>query len=219
MIRVFCDHLGSRACIACCLFYTTHCGLLNVKLNVSILTLTNLKQFKPKDAIHPFCYKHNVMISRMTNKKPCKQFPESNSVFHAGGYWRSGWQFSLFIHEYTSAQNNKTNNKATKACLAKPCRRSICSLSWDEHWIHWFVVPERIAEKQHSLRRAVSPACSISNDTLSQVWDFSIRVMCLYWELSAQHTQVCTKALRVREVKDKQPLNTMTEEFITIGEK
>ena len=37
--------------------------------------------------------------------------------------------------------------------------------------------------------------------------------MCLYWELSAQYTWVCTKALWEREEKGKQPLGT--EKIVT----
>lgn len=187
---VFCDHLRSRAGIVCCQLWLLIAGCWMSNWISPFLTLTDPKQ--SQGTIHSFFYKHNVTI------KLCKQLTERiYCVFHAGEYWRSGWQFKYFhIEKQQKAQNNKSSNKATKAHLAKPCRQSICSLSWEEHWIGWFLVPEQIAEK---LKRAVSPACRAINDRLSQVWDFSIQVMCLYWELSAQYTPLCTEAQWGRE--------------------
>lgn len=210
---VFCDHSRLRADIVCCQFELIIAGCWMSNWISPFLTLTDPKQIQC--TIHSFFYKHTVMISWMTNKKLCKQLTERTyCVFHAGEYWRSGWQFKSFhIEKQQKAQNNKTSNKATKAHLTKPCRQSICSLSWVEHWIGWFLVPEQIAEKQHSLKRAVSPACRAINDRLSQVWDFSIQVMCLYWELSAQYTPLCTKAQRGNEEASAE--YKTTEEFVT----
>lgn len=59
------------------------------------------------------------------------------------------WTHAL-THHYS--KHNKTNNKATEA---RECR--ICSLYRDARWIHWSLVPERIAGKRRSLRGAISP--------------------------------------------------------------
>ena len=131
---------------------------------------------KPGCNAGSLCYKHALVISRTTNKKKLrKQFTESMChVFPRR--WILTQQPAVRVLSHTlmrrRSKQQKTNNKATKASLAKPRRRCICSLSWDERRIHRFLLPEQIAEKQRSLRQAVSPACSTIDDTLSQVLRF-----------------------------------------------
>lgn len=82
-------------------------------------------------------------------------------------------------------QNNKNCNKAIKPRLAKPRRQIICRLSWDKLWVCWFVVPEQITAKQHSLRCAM---LSVTDWVKSEI---SVYGSCAYTEGCQHGTLVC----------------------------
>lgn len=178
MRLVFCDHLRSRAGIVRCLLY---CGLLNVKLNSPILTLTDLKQVKARmqfipSVVSTILWYLGWQIKRCVNSL-------LRACFHAGECWCSGWQFESFH----TLKTTKLRKKPQKPASPNPAGAvsAACHETSVEFANFWYV-NESLKSSTHRdeqyLQRAVPPVTRWAN------FEISAYGSCAYAECCRVHS-------------------------------